>query len=361
MPLPSKQSQVWGNGRKVFKCVDVHCGGEPARVLLSGCPHVQGRTVEEKRKFFMENLDHVRRVLITEPRGYPCQNLNIIVPPTDPDVAAAGYIIAEQNRIYPLFSGHNTICVVTALLETGMVTMKTPVTNFNLEAPGGLISITAVCSSGRVTEVRMKSMPAFVGKRDVKISVPTIGDVTVDISFGGMWYVVVKADQLGLKISPDQGSKLAKIGEMVKVATKEQCPVSHPTMDYPGPDILVWTEGTGLARKNTVVMSNGVLDWEKPESWSAMLDRSPCGSGTAAVMALLYDRGELKLGEKFTHHSILDTVFSGQLLDTVQVSENVKGVQPEIVGRGWLTSVSDIIVDQDDPLPTGFTVSDIWS
>jgi len=108
-------------------------------------------------------------------------------------------------------------------------------------------------------------------------------------------------------------------------------------------------------------MSNGDLDWEKPETWTAMLDRSPCGSGTAAVMALLYERGELQLGETFTHHSILDTVFTGQLLDTVQVSENVKGVQPVISGRGWVTAVSDIIVEEDDPLPTGYTVSDIWS
>ena len=177
MELPP--TKVWGDGRKgikpeillltiirinpVFKCVDVHCGGEPARVLVSGCPRVLGETVTEKRKYFMEHLDHVRRVLITEPRGYPCQNLNIIVPPSDPR-AAAGYIIAEQNGIYPLFSGHNTICVVTALLETGIVQIESPVTEFTLEAPGGLISVTADCHHGRVTQVKMTSMPAFVGK-----------------------------------------------------------------------------------------------------------------------------------------------------------------------------------------------------
>ena len=115
---------VWGAGRKVFKCVDVHCGGEPARVLLSGCPRVEGADMQEKRKYFMSELDHVRTVLLTEPRGYPCQNLNIILPPSD-SRAEAGYIIAEQNGIYPLFSGHNTICVVTALLETGQAQSST--------------------------------------------------------------------------------------------------------------------------------------------------------------------------------------------------------------------------------------------
>ena len=148
----------------MFKCVDVHCGGEPARVLLSGCPPVLGDTVVEKRKYFMEHLDHVRQVLLTEPRGYPCQNLNIIVPPSNPVEAAAGYIIAEQNNIYPLFSGHNTICVVTALLETGTIPMMEPVTQFKLEAPGGLISVRAMCQAGRVNKVEMTSMPSFVGK-----------------------------------------------------------------------------------------------------------------------------------------------------------------------------------------------------
>ena len=150
----------------VFSCVDVHCGGEPARVLLSGCPRVEGGDMMEKRKFFMEKLDHVRRVLLTEPRGYPCQNLNIILPATD-SRAELGYIIAEQNGIYPLFSGHNTICVVTALLETGELPITEPTTSFKLEAPGGLINIEARVEGGRVMEVRMRSMPAFVGKVNI--------------------------------------------------------------------------------------------------------------------------------------------------------------------------------------------------
>ena len=152
----------------------------------------------EKRKYFMEKLDQVREVLLTEPRGYPCQNLNIIVPPTD-SMAVAGYIIAEQNFIYPLFSGHNTICVVTALLETGLVSMQEE-TEFNLESPGGLISVRACCAAGRVTEVSLTSLPSFVGRRDVTVTVPSVGQVTLDLVFGGMWFAIVSAEQVGLEI-----------------------------------------------------------------------------------------------------------------------------------------------------------------
>ena len=273
----SNNMSVWGSGRKVFKCVDLHCGGEPARVLLSGAPYVPGCSMLEKRKYFMEKLDMIRLLLLTEPRGYPCQNLNILVPPTDP-AADIGYIIAEQSAIYPLFSGHNTICVATAILETGLVMMKEPETKMKLEAPGGIIDITAKCSSGRVLEVAMKAMPSFVGKKDISLNVPTVGSVKVDIAFGGMWYVIVRAEEVGLEILPENGKKLASVGERIKVAAKEQCPVCHPTLPYEGPDILVFigppAPGSSASARNTVVMSNGSLDWDKPDTFTAMLDRS---------------------------------------------------------------------------------------
>ena len=312
----------------------------------------------EKRKFFMEKLDHVRTVLLTEPRGYPCQNLNIILPASD-SRAEFGYIIAEQNGIYPLFSGHNTICVVTALLETGQVAMKEPVTEFQLEAPGGLISVRARCAGGRVMEVSMTSLPSFVGKRDVVVEVPSLGEVKLDLVFGGMWFAIVSAEEVGLEICPEEGEKLARLGEMIKVAAREQSPVSHPTMEYEGPDILAWVSGSGLSRRNTVVMSNKVLDWARPETQTGMLDRSPCGSGTASVMALLHQKGELGLGQTFTHRSIIGTEFTGQQTATTSV-DRYEAVIPVITGRGWLTARSDVIVEADDPLPTGYTVGDIW-
>ena len=116
---------MYGSGKKYFHCIDLHCGGEPARILLSGCPEIPGNTMAEKRTEFMNNFDHIRKTLLQEPRGYPCQNLNIIFPSQNPD-AKYGYVIAEQNRIYPLFSGHNTICVVTALLVSSAFQLNVP-------------------------------------------------------------------------------------------------------------------------------------------------------------------------------------------------------------------------------------------
>ena len=135
--------------------------------------------------------------------------------------------------------------------------------------------------------------------------------------------------------------------------------ISHPTMEYEGPDILAWTQGSGLSRTNTVVMSNKELDWARPDTQTGMLDRSPCGSGTASVMALLHHKGELELGQTFTHRSVIGTEFTGQLTATTRVGE-YEAVIPVITGRGWLTAVSDIVVEADDPFPTGYTVGDIW-
>merc|ERR1719215_217568 len=302
--------------------------------------------------------------MLTEPRGYPCQNVNFLVPTTNPE-ADFGYIIAEQNKIYPLFSGHNTICTVTCILETGLYEITEPETNLVLEAPGGLIKISCECKNGRVLKVKMKSMLSFVEKSNVKVQVPEIGEVCADIVFSGMWYVVVDIEQLGIDIIPENGKKLASIGERIKVAGHEQYPVNHPTLEYPGPDILVFMakpnkEADLFVSQNTVVMSNGQLDWNNPDTFTAMLDRSPCGSGTAAVITLLHHKKVMKTGDTLRHHGILQTFMEGHILDTQELDDGRIGVLPEISGRAWMTARTEILMEKDDPLQTGYTVSDIW-
>ncbi|CAK0849024.1 unnamed protein product [Prorocentrum cordatum] len=278
------------SGRRVLQVVDCHAAGEPARVVVGGLPTVPGATMLEKRAHVMEHLDGLRKLLITEPRGYPCQNANLVFPAADPR-AAFGFVILEQNKIYPAMSGHNTMCVATALLETGMVPMVEPVTEFVLEAPGGLIrKITAACSNGKATDIRFMNQPAFVAPQclDLEVEVPQLGTVRLDVAWGGgMWYAVVDAAPLGLELLP-MHEELCRAGEMIKVATREQHQVNHPEFDYPGPDIMVF-RGPAVSPKasarNVVVMSNGVLDWQRPATWTGMIDRSPCGTGTCAVMA----------------------------------------------------------------------------
>lgn len=309
----------------------------------------------------MDHMDSLRKLLLLEPRGYPCQNANIVLPSTLPE-AAFGFVILEQNKIYPAMSGHNTICVATALLETGMVAMTEPVTEFALEAPAGLVRIRANCTRGKVTEVTFRNVPSFVQHLDKQIEVPELGKVTVDVAFGGMWYVVVDAPSLGLDLVPSNGKRLCKYGEMIKQAAKEQLPVNHPEYDYPGPDILVF-RGPAKRRDadaaNTVVMSNVDLDWDNPSTWTGMLDRSPCGTGTSAVMATLWARNLLPLNQDFVHESIVGTTFRGRLVEEAKVG-GFSAVVPEISGQAWITQHCQVVCHPTDPFPEGYTVGDIW-
>jgi proline racemase len=325
----------------------------------------------EKREYMMKNVDWLRTLMITEPRGYPCQNLDVILPstPACPE-AAFSYIVAENNFVYPAMSGHNTICVVTALLESGMVPMVEPVTEFVLEAPAGPIHITAECEAGKCKNVTFRNAPAFAREEDLNlmIEVPTLGPVPVDVAYGGMWYAIINAEDVGLSIKPEHAGELARIGEMVKVATREQHPVQHPTIDYPGCDIMaIRGEASAEAKdkygahaSNAVIMSTGPLDWNQPSTWTGNLDRSPCGSGTSAIMAAMHAKGELAVGEPFIHEGILGTVFTGTILEETEVG-GLKAMIPAVKGEAWVTQYSKVVVDPTDPFPTGYTLGDIWA
>lgn len=345
-----------------IETVDCHAGGEPARVVVKGFPEVPGKTMNEKREYIMENLDHIRKILILEPRGYPCQNANVILPATRPE-AVFGYVIMEQNKIYPLMSGHNTICVATALLETGMVEMKEGVNEFILEAPGGLVNIRAICKNGKAISTTLRNVPSFVGHIGITVNVPTVGEVICDVVFGGMWYCIVEAESVGLTIDPQRGVEICKLGEMIKVACREQYPVNHPEFHYPGCDIMVFRgppiKGTDGDAQNTVVMSNTELKWDEPSTWTGMLDRSPCGTGTSAVVTQMWHKGELKVGQEFKHQSIVGSEFIGKIIDTTEVCGKPATIV-EISGQAWITQYCRVIVHPTDPFPEGYTVGDIW-
>lgn len=345
----------------LITAVDLHACGEPGRVITGGVLDVPGKTMFEKMKYMEKNLDDLRLRMLREPRGYPALCCNVIMPPTHPD-AAAGFIIMEQTE-YPPMSGTNTICVATALLETGMIPMQEPVTEFMLEAPAGLVGIRAECKDGKVTQVTFKNVPAFAVHLDVKVEVPTLGTVNVDVAWGGMFYAIADASQFGLQLTPDEGKDITRITEMVKTATAEQYPVTHPD----NPEITGPTIGQLSAppvnpqahRKNVVTVSTGKIDWNKPSTWTGVIDRSPCGTGTCSKMATLYARGQLGLNQDFIHEGILGTLFTGRLLEETQVGP-YKAVVPTIGGTAWITGINQFMVDPSDPFPNGFTVGDIW-
>ncbi len=345
----------------MITAVDAHAAGEHGRVIVGGVLDVPGKTMFEKKNFLQQHRDDLRKRMLREPRGYPAANCNLILPPTDPR-ADAGFVIMEQVE-YPPMSGTNTICVATVLLETGMVPMREPVTELVLESPAGLVHVRADCANGKVIGVTFENVPAFAAHLDATIDVPHLGKVTVDVAYGGMWYVIAEAAPLGLQLTPDRAREIARVGEMIKAAAREQLPVVHPD----NPEIAGVSIGVisgpptqpNAHAKNAAIVSTGILDWNRPETWTGALDRSPCGTGTCAKMATLYAKGKLALNQDFNHEGILGTIFTGRLIRETQVGP-YRAVVPTITGRAWITGIANYVVDPDDPFPEGFTIGDIW-
>jgi proline racemase len=299
--------------------------------------------------------------MLREPRGYPALCANVILPPTHPD-ADAGYVIMEHVE-YPGMSGTNTICVATTLLETGMLPMTEPVTDVVLEAPAGLIRIRATCADGKVTGVTLRNVPAFATHLDAPIEVPQLGTVVVDVAYGGMFYVIADAEALGFRLVPDEGRDITRVTEMIKAAAAEQLPVVHP--EQPGFAGITIGQLSGPAHdprnswRNVVTVSTGTLDWSRPSTWTGVIDRSPCGTGTCAKMAVLHAKGRLGLDQDFRHEGILGTVFTGRLVEETSVGERT-AVVPTITGTAWITGFASYVVDPTDPFPEGYTVGDLW-
>jgi proline racemase len=288
---------------------------------------------------------------LQEPRGSVTQCVNVVLPACHPE-ADAGFVIMESEFYVPM-SGSNTICTVTALLETGMLPMTEPYTDLTLEAPGGLVRVRAECRDGKCVSVRFSNVPCFVFGLDQHVEVPNIGTLKVDVAYGGMIYVLVDANALNFEIKPDEAGDMVEIGEAIKAAAAEQIPAVHPE----NPEIHTINQTlfagplergpTGLRSKNGVIVSPG------------RLDRSPCGTGTSARLAVMHARGQIQVGEKFTHQSILGTEFIGEIAETLQIGDK-QGVRPMITGSAWITGFHQYVLDASDPLPTGYTLSDLW-
>jgi proline racemase len=341
--------------------VDLHACGEPGRVITAGVADVPGKTMFEKKCFLEKNMDALRLRMLREPRGYPASNCNLLLPPTIPG-ADAGFVIMEQVE-YPPMSGTNTICVVTALLETGIVPAKEGCNSLKLDTPAGLVEVQAEVRSGKVDKVTFQNVPCFATHLNASVEVPQLGTVPVDVAYGGMFYVIAEAAPLGFRLTADEARDIVRVGEMIKAAAREQFPVSHPENPEIQGITIAQLSGPsarpGVHRKNTVIVSSGELDWNQPSSWTGALDRSPCGTGTSAKMATLYAKKQLGLGQDFVHEGILGTTFTGRLVSETRVGPYEAAV-PTISGCAWITGFAEYVLDDTDPFPNGFTVQDLW-
>ncbi|KAH7133970.1 proline racemase family [Dactylonectria macrodidyma] len=334
-----------------FNTVGVHCGGEVCDVVVGGVRDVPGKTMYEKMRYFWEKEDHLRQLLLNEPRGCSAMCHNLVLPPCNPE-ADYGFIIMEHEE-YPPMSGANTVATATCLLETGMVPMQEPETVVKLDTPAGLVTVYAECSNGKCKSVRFHNVPAFVFALDKEVSVEGLGTIKVDIAYGGMIYVLVDAASVGIKIKNNNGAKIVELGERIKRAVAEQTDPIHPeNPGIRGVTILEFTEPLedykdGKAATNTVVVSPG------------RLDRSPCGTGTCARLAVLHARGQLAEGEPFYHRSVIGTEFIGRVEGTTKVGD-FSAVNPSVTGNAWITSFKQVVLDPTDPFPEGFRVGDVW-
>lgn len=336
---------------RTLSVVGCHAEGEVGDVIIGGVLDVPGSTMYEKLVHFLNEKDDIRQLLLNEPRGRCSMNTNLILPPCDPR-ADAGFLIMESEEYAPM-SGSNTICTATVLLETGMVPMKEPMTQLTLDTAAGLVTVKAECEAGKCKNVAFDNVPAFVFELDYQVLVPGLGEVTVDIAWGGMMYVLVDAASVCLKIESQYSTQLVEIGERIKSAVQASYTPVHPeNPGIKGVSILEFTEPVTQedgckAAVNTVVVSPG------------RFDRSPCGTGTCARLAVLYARGQLAEGEIFKHRSIIGTEFTSHIRGTTQVGE-YQAVLPTVAGRAWITSFKQVVLDSSDPFPEGFRVGDQW-
>lgn len=294
----------------------------------------------------------MRRFLLFEPRGGMFVHANLIVPPTQPGVDA-GFIIMEPTD-YPPMSGSNSMCVVTVLLETGMVRMIEPETRLVLETPGGLIEARAECRSGKCERVTVRNVPSFVSVLNAAVEVSGLGTVGVDIAYGGAFFAIVDAPSLGFHLTPDEARDLVEMGETIKAAVVEQQPVAHP--DHPDIHTVTFTEFAAPVQRD----SDGVKTGQNAVVISpGKIDRSPCGTGTSARLAVLHVRGQLSVGEPYRSTSLIGSVFHAEIVATARVGDR-PAIIPSLSGRAWITGFHQYSLDPSDPFPQGYTLSDTW-
>jgi proline racemase len=336
---------------RVIHVVSAHAAGEVGDVIVGGVLPPPGATIWEQSRWIARD-ETLRNFVLNEPRGGMFRHVNLLVPPKDPR-AVTGWIVMEPADTPPM-SGSNSMCVATVLLETGMVPMQEPLTRLALEPPGGIVEVTATCRDGKVERVAVKNHPSFADRLDAPLEVEGLGTLTVDIAYGGDSFVIVDATALGFAIRPDEAGDIVGQGIRITRAAEEQLGFRHPEND--GWDHIsfcmmaapVQQSGEALIGDNAVVIRPGKID------------RSPCGTGCSARMAVLHARGQLGVGQRFVGRSIIGTEFHCHIESTTTVAGR-PAVVPVIAGTAWITGTHQHTLDPTDPFPEGYRLADTWA
>ena len=351
----------------IVSVVDAHSSGAPCRTVIGGLDelNIAGQTMLAKKRYIEDNLEWLRTALLQEPRGHPALNADLVLPPCDSS-ADVGLVILNQRPVGPLMSGGNILAFVTAILEVGVVPIdpNNAVTTVRVDTPGGLVVARATCRRGKVIEVAIENVPAYATHLDTALNVSGLGDLTVDVAYGGMMYLMVSAEALGVQLRPEFAAEIGHLGERVRAAANETLIVENPAgagLSGVVDQVLVYgpahsAENSG---RSAVVMPMLPGPPTFATGVTTLIDRCPCGTGTSAQAAVLVAKGRLAIGEVFRQESIIDEVYSVKPLRLVE-SNGRSAIVPELSGAAHVIARSEIVISDDDPLAHGFRVGDIW-
>ncbi|MBT5265838.1 MAG: proline racemase family protein [Rhodospirillaceae bacterium] len=336
--------------KTAIQIVGCHAEGEVGDVIIGGVRPPPGDTLWAQSRYIAEDQG-LRNLVLNEPRGGVFRHVNLLVPPKT-EGADMGWIIMEPEDTPPM-SGSNSICVATVLLETGIVEMQEPETRLTLEAPGGIVQAIATCRDGKAERIKITNVPSFADKLDASLEVAGLGTLTVDTAYGGDSFVIVDAAALGFALTPDEAREIAETGVRITQAATEQLGFAHPE----NPD---WSHFSFCQVAAAPVEEQGVLTGRNAVAIRpGKIDRSPCGTGCSARLAVLHARGILKAGDRFIGRSIINSEFDCRIESETTVGDR-PAIVPSLAGRAWITGTSQLMLDPDDPWPGGYKLSDTW-
>ena len=335
----------------IIEIYNTHCCGEIGDVIVAGDIKLEGETIFEQSKYLFENKK-LRNFVLNEPRGGVFKHCNLIVKPKNKE-ALAGFIIMEPEDNPPM-SGSNSICVATVLLEKNHIKSTEPYTNFTLEAPGGLIAIKAEVKNKITKSVEIENLPSFVDLMDVKLKTKNYGEIIVSTVFGGDTFIICNARDFNLTIEPKNAKKFVEIAkEIIKIANQEFS-FSHPTIS--SLDYISFCQFIEPVKVNSFQQKEG---WNTVCIRPGKLDRSPCGTGTSARLALMKEKNEIDVNEVFISRSIIGSTFETKIKEEV-ISNGKKMIKPLIKGSAFITGKQELYVSKNDPFPEGYRLNDTW-
>jgi proline racemase len=326
-----------------FKVIDAHAGGAPSRLVFSGIPPLIGQTPMDKMRYFEAHHDWIRRSLVLEPRGGNLTSAIVVMPPSRPDAHVDAFFM-EAHGYLPM-CGSDTISTVTALIETGQVPSTGEQTVVRLNTPAGLIEATAHIDDGRVAEVTFVGAPAFCAWSEKSVDVPGFGSVTVDIAYGGNFYVIAEASQFDVTLEAHHTGPAVAVAHRLHAAVHAAFEVEHPVI----PEIRGATHVQLFTRPEREFEPTRVMVVIP----TGNVDRSPCGTGTTAKVATLFGRGELALGEPFVHQSVTGATFTGRAVEPTMAG-TTPACRVAITGSAFITADATVYVDRADVLAEGF-------